>query len=712
MNFTPVQSKGFSDSAHSLKLYRRADLRDDETDESLIEKLYVDPLQNDGVLKKVLKPSTTFIVGRKGTGKSTIFQRAQHGLRRRKGSITAYVDIKTVYEASEVDPIALAQVKKAGVAGDDATVQKILLHQAFIRAVLKDIQNELQKNLDAGKFNALLKSVGLKKSDISADISDLIAQGVEFTETDLGLLRDRKLERTSSKAQGSETSKSTNAGFQASANPAASISHTRSSSSSSTTSESDGEEESTFILRTLNITGVIERLQDLLQSIGIKTLFIFVDDFSELPQHAMEVFVDAVLGPLNNWSNELIKFKIACYPNRVYLGPIDPQKIDQVSLDLFRLYGETDVSTMEEKAVDFTKRLVDSRIRYFTKKSFSYFCDGEMEVIYRQLYFASMANPRSLGHLLSNLFDNFIAYNQYISVRSIQEASEKYFVEKIEPFFGIQKFAHVSFSERASVYSLKELIEDISKRAKELRDYKGSTVTNTIRGRTPSSHFYLPVQVESVLETLELNFFVTLYYQMKDRDGNLVNVYALNHGLCQKYGISFGRPTGDRTYRLYFVERIFNCTSIVRSFLQRNQEIKCDNCGATFELDQLESLKLFDMMCPKCKKGSCKVTNLSKKYRDKIEEVDKNLLLPSTELGILDTLYSENRDMVASELAGELDCSYQLIGKRGKNLADQQLVDRDRDPRRNGRRVFRLSIEAKTDYFEGNADRGLDIPQE
>jgi DNA-binding MarR family transcriptional regulator len=712
MTYSKRELEGFSEAAHSLKLYRRADLRDDETDESLIEKLYVDPLQNDGVLKTILKPSTTFIVGRKGTGKSTIFQRAQHGLRQREGSVTAYVDIKTVYEAAEVDPKALARIQAAGVAGDDLTVQKILLHQSFIRAVLKDIQAELNKNLDHGTFSGLLKKLGLKKSDITSDIAELMSEGVEFTETDLGLLRDRKLHRTSTEMRGSDTTSSKSVNFNLAANPSVKAEGGKSVKNKSENSLSDGEEESTFILRTLNITGIISKLQDLLFSIGVKNLYIFIDDFSELPQHAMEIFVDSVLGPLNNWSNELIKFKIACYPNRVYLGPIDPQKIDQISLDLFRLYGETDVSTMEDKAVDFTSRLVESRMRHFVRKPFSHFCDGDMNAIFKVLYFASMANPRSLGHLLSNLYDNFVTYGEKITVRSVQEASEKYFVEKIEPFFGMQKFAHVSFSERASIYSLKELIEDIAIRAKELREYKESAVTQTIRGRTPSSHFYLPIQVESILETLELNFFVTLYYHMKDRDGNAVNVYALNHGLCQKYGISFGRPIGDRTYRLYFVERIFNYTSIIRSFLQKNQEIKCDACKSTFGLDQLESLQLFDMLCPKCRDGVCQVTNLSKKYRDKINEVDKNLLLPSTELGILETLYSEDREMVAAELAGELDCSYQLIGKRGRNLAEHRLVVRDKDPNRNNRRIFRLSASARADYFTGNDDRDLDIPED
>ena len=74
--------EGFRAATESLKLYRRADLNDPEHGTSLIEELYVDPLPEDDVLKTVLRPHTTFVIGRKGTGKSTVFQRLQHELRK------------------------------------------------------------------------------------------------------------------------------------------------------------------------------------------------------------------------------------------------------------------------------------------------------------------------------------------------------------------------------------------------------------------------------------------------------------------------------------------------------------------------------------------------------------------------------------------------------------------------------------------------------
>jgi hypothetical protein len=178
----------------------------------------------------------------------------------------------------------------------------------------------------------------------------------------------------------------------------------------------------------------------------------------------------------------------------------------------------------------------------------------------------------------------------------VQEAAAKYYEEKIEPFFGIQKFAHQSFEERSSIFSLKELLETMVERARELKSYKQSSVTRDIEGRTPSSHFHVLSDLDSLLSTLELNFFITKWFQMKDRDGRKVSVYALNYGLCGKYSLAFGRPEGKREYRLYYIERVFDYTPLLRRFLQKNQEIKCTGCGAVLGLDKWESIKLFDMM--------------------------------------------------------------------------------------------------------------------
>ena len=89
-----MDSAKFGRIAESLRQYRRAELKEFESDvgESPVDSLYVDPLPESAVLNSVLSGNTTFLLGRKGTGKSTIFGRAQSVFRQRKDVLAIYVE--------------------------------------------------------------------------------------------------------------------------------------------------------------------------------------------------------------------------------------------------------------------------------------------------------------------------------------------------------------------------------------------------------------------------------------------------------------------------------------------------------------------------------------------------------------------------------------------------------------------------------------------
>lgn len=82
----------FSKIAESLRQYRRAELKEfqDELGGNPLDILYVDPLPSDAVLNSVLSSNSTFLLGRKGTGKSTVFARAQSELRKDPSVISTY----------------------------------------------------------------------------------------------------------------------------------------------------------------------------------------------------------------------------------------------------------------------------------------------------------------------------------------------------------------------------------------------------------------------------------------------------------------------------------------------------------------------------------------------------------------------------------------------------------------------------------------------
>lgn len=692
----------FEEAIQSLKQYRRAELESPQG-EDLIEKLYVDPLPNEYVHKQLRRASTTFLIGRKGTGKSTVFLRAQKSLLSEKDVVSTYVDIKTVFESAQVDPALLTSLKSINGALPEEELHRLLLMISFLKAVIEGVRDDLKKKLSSSWKFRIKEAFTGNYEDLSRGLDGFIADLGTPTFMDAqGIRVTSAIDRESdNKTEGSNAS----AGLDSAKGISSDFAFSNSAASASEVERTYSE----ILLRTMNLPDLISSLKKLLDPLNIRHLYIFLDDFSELPPEAMKVVVDSLISPLNNWSDELVKFKIAAYPGRIYYGGLDKSKIDEVSLDLHSIYGQSTVADMEDKAVDFTKRLVERRLKHFGLDPLRFIDPRAESQVWAALFRASLCNPRTLGYVLSFAHEAHLLYGRPISVRAIREAAKKYYESKLEPYFAMGAFLHESFEERSTIFSLKELLESLVSRARKVRAKEASSIFKTIEGQHPTSHFNVSPTFDSLLSTLELNFFVTKYYVMSNRDGKRVSVYALNYGLCEKYSIEFGRPKDTREQRLYFVERVFDYNVIFQDFIASNQEIRCDKCGQVFDASDLEALKRFKMLCPECQSGRCQVTNISKKYSDVIQGVGKDQLLPSTELGILQTLNSEEDPLYAGDIAGELDVSYQLIGKRAKRLGEQDLVQREMV---RGRAEFRLSDRAERIYFNQRERWPLQLPEE
>ena len=94
-----MDKENFLQCIESLKKYRRAEL--ERGDENLIEKLYTDLLPDNYILKKSLLRNTTFLIGRKGTGKSTIFLMIEKDIEKQNDLISCMGQSpKSVYKQS------------------------------------------------------------------------------------------------------------------------------------------------------------------------------------------------------------------------------------------------------------------------------------------------------------------------------------------------------------------------------------------------------------------------------------------------------------------------------------------------------------------------------------------------------------------------------------------------------------------------------------
>lgn len=652
-------------------------------------------------------------MGRKGTGKSTIILRLENEYRKKKDYISCYLDTKTIFESAKSDFVAVEYL--SGKIPEKA-LEKYLIERAFIQTILSEVVKELNKQFQS-TIDKVKGFLGFDKTNaVQKKLENLLNQiqnNEHLKSIELPILTEvnRKLKSASEKLSekgASHTSEDTLSLSKSEIKFDNKDSYTNQTKISNKNQDEWENEFSQIFLRVFQIKTIINDVKDILNVINIKHLIIFLDDFSEIEESSLKRFVDVVLAPLNNWSEEFVKFKIAAYPNRIHFGDIDKGKIDIIDLDFYNLYSEFDRGTMEDRAIDFTKRLVESRVSYFSKQPIEYYFDTRnesMDEYYKLIFQISMNVPRIIGYILFYCYQSNILYNNPINRKALESAAQRYYEKVISSYFDTTTYSLISYDEKISSLQQGELLKIFTDSLKDIKrrittgDLTGEAYKST--GTNPfTSHFYFPPSFEQFVKTLELNFFISKYNEMSDRDGSKVSIYSINYGLAEANNLRWGKPEGS-IYRKYFIGRPFDFTKKIEDFLKKSKKIVCINpdCMKTYPYEQLQYLEFNKMRCIECQ-SPVQIASVSETIQDELEKIDKSKLLPKIEFSLLYELHKNEEPMYAREIAEELDVSSNLIAARGRRLDEKYgFVKRER----NGQ-IYAYSIteKAKTEYFNKN----------
>jgi len=341
---------------NSLKQYQRAELIED--DENLIETLYTDPFPNDFVLKTMLQNQTTLLIGRKGTGKSTIINRFQHEVRKTKEMLSLYIDVKSIYIQAK-DSVPQTNLDDYNVLSDDEK-ERYFIYKEFLKKVIDEIKIEIDKSLFSNKIIKFITRQGVTESEFKKELDNIFNKKSKFEDiTALKLIKNKE-ENTKSKE------KKTGSEITAELKPEIKIEKESiggslgkiggkiSSGSSEKKETLTSIEYSQVLIRYFNIIELMNDVKSKLLQLGISRVYICLDDASELEQNALDTFIRTIVTPLNNSSEGFFKFKISFYPGRDSLPEIDRSKIETLTLDYFKLYLPTGVDKIEESAVDYS----------------------------------------------------------------------------------------------------------------------------------------------------------------------------------------------------------------------------------------------------------------------------------------------------------------------------------------------------------------------
>ncbi len=253
----------------------------------------------------------------------------------------------------------------------------------------------------------------------------------------------------------------------------------------------------------------------------------------------------------------------------------------------------------------------------------------------------------------------------------IELASQKYYDDKLLPFFHKTTFSLLSINEKIDILQLQGLLNKI---VEKLTDVKKRISTGQLTGEsyilsTPfSSHFNFSPALEKFLDTLELNHFISKYIEMSDKDGNLVSIYSINYGLAVKNNLLWGKPKGNK-HRKYYIERPFNFNNVLKDFFAEVKSIHCTNieCNQKFNQEQIPLLEFSKYKCNLCN-STVVVETIADDIKAELQKINIEHLLPTSDINIIMELASQNRPLIAREIAEELDISSQSVGQKNKML--------------------------------------------
>lgn len=664
----------YSNMVESLKRHQRAELLNDSND-NVIEELYTDPAEGDAILNTMLNDQTTLLIGRKGIGKSTIINRFQFEIRKKTDKISLYIDVRTLYSKS-LD-IGGSIDNLHGVFSDSELLQ-IAIYKNFIAGIINEIGAEVNKNIFKRSIIKQVVDALLSKNNLTEEM--FIADLEEICKTSLdGAFVDISKYRTNQTSQKKSTETSDKCGISVSASTT-SPSLSASTENSFTIEDSKGISYSTILKREYKIIDFANDLKILLQSIGINKVFICLDDCSELDKEALDLFIKTIIAPLHNNSDGFFRFKIALYPDRNTLPEIDRTKIDTCSLDYYDLYKAGGVDKVEEQAVLFVKRLLQQRIRYyfegedvasveskiFDTKSLS------MSDYYRLIFNICSCNPRNIGKLLFYALRRSISQRKPMTKAILKDAASEQYTNDIEPFITKDEFfQYKSYNELFNRAQLKKLILLITSKAKENKKKIGESSSNIFKTYTSSnapSHFLFVKKGtnESLLATLELNFFITRISEQRDKgemvNGSTINhdivVYVINYGLCEKENIIFD----DVNNRKYRIERLFDYNNLVSGWANSSMIVKCKKCGYEFDFSEWEIIQQFDCMCRECKAtNACEIIKTYTSTKDEDVEPKRHIEgFKDEQLRIMHCLHIEP-DLSETIIAEELDIAKETV---------------------------------------------------
>lgn len=498
-----------------------------------------------GILQSLLQKQDSFISGRRGTGKTTNLLRGYYeclksiapklqsksGLIGNRKVLPIYVDLSTCNDLF------------------DSNNDLALLEIHFIRQLIDSLKKQLTLMFD-DKYLAIFKKENPALDDLEFIEKVLVEGNTISTANKVDVTTARK---NSDAIEISAKASATNAQITGKLN------ESKTFEQSSTTQQIKG----------LNVQEFLNKISDIKKKAGIDSIYVFVDEYSDLNTNAQAKFSSLLKSFLG--SKIGMFFKVGVITDRYDFGEkiIIGRDIYPIPLD-FNEYAERYNGAIAaiSKTETFVDTLISRRIEKFCSEldKSDIFKSDFSEILYR-ITRETLGVSRTIGIILQNAFS-----------QASSSADGRIGLAEIN--YGISS-ARKTYQKQFSGSVKKRLVPGFH------MDMWNSILEKAIEEKNkfpdrPSSHFMLDPLRKEYLNVLCENFMVHFISEnVTSKHGGNYNLYSLDYDVCSEYGIKYADKKDEYTPIRFIYDHIVS--QFDGYFLEsRQKSYKCPECDVIY----------------------------------------------------------------------------------------------------------------------------------
>lgn len=611
---------------------------------NLLADYYVDYM---GYMKDIVGPTDQLIVGRRGTGKTTLLYRAlvecirswgETATAARPRTLGVYLDLEKCQSLSSTMTADFASFEFAFIAELCDAIKEELLRSWPELAAEPSLIDRLFRNGQTKKAAAV-------NSELDR-LVEIITSGLPRFVNKSGVV-DKKIVITQSS--------SGKAGLSGSAGPAPKISaELGSEEASSVSSEANRHENVTY---RLSVADLLRVINDLRKAADIPYFLIFVDEFSSLHIDLQQRFSTLLKKILGNHAGVYVKLCAITDNYRLGSSIILQRDLFELSLDLDAFVERSgSLTSAMDQLSQLTELIVEQRIKAYTNGSADRVFDSPSDA-YNELTLSAMGVPRTIGIVLKQAW-------------SRGSNSSRHRIRRTDLEYGIR------YASKAYLNQMTGAARDGVAIPAHIPEIWDSLLDRASRERrktsdsSAASHFMVLPKNEERLRFLNMFFLVHLLEKGRTtkKESLSRSLYSFDYGITQENNLGWGNDKN------VIRQQRFTYDTTLQEFdryyeVHETASFRCVECKKIYPESSLMLNGSRLKFCPE-DRGDLEAIAGPQKESSYTEE----------EIKIIGAIRSASREdeLMARQVADDVGCYVQKVAKFGERLERDSLIRRER----------------------------------